>query len=475
MIDIITAGGKVDAPVARRVSCCICEGLVAIVVPLGGGLAALRAAAVATGTPFAAVLLVTMWSTCERPSSERRGMKAVVRPAEQEPRGSGGPPPERRGAPAGVSRRPHPAGTVRLRRRAPSDGPGAMPRSLSGRGPGCAGGLALPWAVRTGPEREGRGIVRRGRSGERAMSAIGSGVRAWAASVVLLATAGAAAGQEGRGERALALVNEARAAEELAPLERDERLAAAARAHAEDMAARDYYAHTSPEGGTVRDRFLDEGGGRWRLVSENIARCRGCPVPPGPERVGAFHEGWMGSPEHREAILDPGLERFGFAMAWGDDVTYGVQTFAGPGRPEGLEPGAAGGAASSAELRARALEAINRAREAEGIDALVADAALDDAAGRLSEDGAVRDADGALGEALAAADAGGAAVGMVAGECGGCGTAAQVVDAANFVEDWLAEPSLAATLLDPKARDLGFALTAGGAGRKAAIALIGGA
>ncbi|MAW87331.1 MAG: BCCT transporter [Phyllobacteriaceae bacterium] len=63
VIDTITAGGKVDAPVAQRVFWALFEGLVAIVLLLGGGLGALQAAAVATGIPFAFVLLVMMVAT----------------------------------------------------------------------------------------------------------------------------------------------------------------------------------------------------------------------------------------------------------------------------------------------------------------------------------------------------------------------------------------------------------------------------
>ena len=57
IIDIIAAGGKVDAPVAQRVFWCTAEGLVAIALLLGGGLSALQAASLATGFPFALVLL----------------------------------------------------------------------------------------------------------------------------------------------------------------------------------------------------------------------------------------------------------------------------------------------------------------------------------------------------------------------------------------------------------------------------------
>ncbi len=58
VIDTITAGGKVNAPLAQRVFWAIFEGLVAIALLLGGGLVALQAAAVSTGLPFTVVLLL---------------------------------------------------------------------------------------------------------------------------------------------------------------------------------------------------------------------------------------------------------------------------------------------------------------------------------------------------------------------------------------------------------------------------------
>ena len=58
VIDTITAGGKVNAPVAQRIFWAIFEGLVAIALLLGGGLAALQAMAVSAGFPFTIVLLI---------------------------------------------------------------------------------------------------------------------------------------------------------------------------------------------------------------------------------------------------------------------------------------------------------------------------------------------------------------------------------------------------------------------------------
>ncbi|MDF2095978.1 BCCT family transporter [Aquibaculum arenosum] len=72
VIDTITAGGKLDAPVSQRVFWCIFEGLVAIALLLGGGLAALQAASVSTGLPFALVLLLGCWALIKGLRAEPR-------------------------------------------------------------------------------------------------------------------------------------------------------------------------------------------------------------------------------------------------------------------------------------------------------------------------------------------------------------------------------------------------------------------
>lgn len=62
VIDTITAGGKIDAPVPQRVFWCLFEGAVAIALLLGGGLAALQAMVISTGLPFTIVLLLMCWA-----------------------------------------------------------------------------------------------------------------------------------------------------------------------------------------------------------------------------------------------------------------------------------------------------------------------------------------------------------------------------------------------------------------------------
>lgn len=62
VIDSITAGGKLDAPVGQRIFWAFTEGGVAAVLLIGGGLGALQTAAIITGLPFALVLLVMCYS-----------------------------------------------------------------------------------------------------------------------------------------------------------------------------------------------------------------------------------------------------------------------------------------------------------------------------------------------------------------------------------------------------------------------------
>lgn len=62
VIDTITAGGKIDAPIPQRVFWCTFEGLVAIALLVGGGLVALQAMVISTGLPFTLVLLLLCYA-----------------------------------------------------------------------------------------------------------------------------------------------------------------------------------------------------------------------------------------------------------------------------------------------------------------------------------------------------------------------------------------------------------------------------
>lgn len=76
VIDTITAGGKIDAPRPQRMFWAVIEGLIAIVLLIGGGLTALQAGVTATAIPFSIVLLLMCYSIIKALNGELRLMRA---------------------------------------------------------------------------------------------------------------------------------------------------------------------------------------------------------------------------------------------------------------------------------------------------------------------------------------------------------------------------------------------------------------
>lgn len=106
----------------------------------------------------------------------------------------------------------------------------------------------------------------------------------------------------------LAQVNAARKKAGAPPLRSNSKLDLAAQRHAEDMLARNYFAHESPENKTVRDRAR-AAGYDWRAIGENIAE--------GQFSVDEVMDTWLHSPGHRRNILDPGFKELGAGLALG--------------------------------------------------------------------------------------------------------------------------------------------------------------
>ena len=106
----------------------------------------------------------------------------------------------------------------------------------------------------------------------------------------------------------LAQVNAGRKKAGVPPLRPNERLDQAAQRHAQDMLARHYFAHESPEGHTVRERARDAGYD-WRAIGENIAE--------GQLSVDEVMSTWMHSPPHRKNILAPNYMELGVGLALG--------------------------------------------------------------------------------------------------------------------------------------------------------------
>lgn len=117
----------------------------------------------------------------------------------------------------------------------------------------------------------------------------------------------------------VALTNAERTAAGLRPLAGDPRLTTAAQAHSDEMVARGFYSHTSPDGRQPWDRAA-AAGCTHRGIGENIA----C----GQRSAAEVVRGWMDSPGHRANILKPDFTHLGIGFRGGGEMgTYWTQLF----------------------------------------------------------------------------------------------------------------------------------------------------
>jgi uncharacterized protein YkwD len=125
-----------------------------------------------------------------------------------------------------------------------------------------------------------------------------------------------AAGLDVVAEATLCLLNGERADHGLAPLASNAKLATAASAFAQDLVAGSYFSHTGRDGSDILDRIERTGYIRddrpWR-VGENLAWGTGVLATPG-----AIVQAWMGSPGHRDNILNPAYREIGIGVAAGN-------------------------------------------------------------------------------------------------------------------------------------------------------------
>ncbi len=84
VIDSITSGGKLDAPVGQRIFWALAEGAVAATLLLGGGLQALQTAALLTGLPFTLILLIMCYAIYLGLKKEYEGMEKRRRQKERQ-------------------------------------------------------------------------------------------------------------------------------------------------------------------------------------------------------------------------------------------------------------------------------------------------------------------------------------------------------------------------------------------------------
>jgi uncharacterized protein YkwD len=104
----------------------------------------------------------------------------------------------------------------------------------------------------------------------------------------------------------LAIVNEERVKANCPAVTSDDRLVAAARAHSADMAARNYFSHTTPEGVDFATR-ITAAGYRWSGAGENIAKGQRTPAD--------VMTSWMNSAGHKANILNCGFKNLGVGVA----------------------------------------------------------------------------------------------------------------------------------------------------------------
>ena len=95
------------------------------------------------------------------------------------------------------------------------------------------------------------------------------------------------------------------------------RLVDAARAHSQDMVARNYFSHTSADGRSFVDRVTGAGYTGWTNLAENIAWGSGTLGEPS-----AIFTNWMNSTGHRANILNANLREIGIGVASGTFQGY---------------------------------------------------------------------------------------------------------------------------------------------------------
>lgn len=143
------------------------------------------------------------------------------------------------------------------------------------------------------------------------------------------------------------LINEERLDAGESRLSYDNDLAKIARAHSQDMAERDFFSHTSPDGEGVDDRYKNYGytcridlDGNWYIDGggENIAQTwHGKQVITGSgsniyqseeELAEGLVQQWMNSPGHRENLLEPYWENQGIGVYVTDEgKVFATQNF----------------------------------------------------------------------------------------------------------------------------------------------------
>lgn len=119
-------------------------------------------------------------------------------------------------------------------------------------------------------------------------------------------------------QQVVELTNQERSKQGLAPLQIDDNLSKVAREKSRDMAANNYFSHTSPTYGSPFD-MMNQFGISYRTAGENIAQGQ-----TSPEQV---VNAWMNSPGHRANILNGEYTHIG--VGYVENGNHWTQMFIG--------------------------------------------------------------------------------------------------------------------------------------------------
>jgi|GEM_PF-2371278 len=125
-------------------------------------------------------------------------------------------------------------------------------------------------------------------------------------------------------EALTAVINSARNDAGSISLLLDSSLCLVAQQRSDDMAARNYFSHTTPEGKNIYN-FLAENGIAYSAAGENIQYCS----PPSMASAELFFNTWMNSDIHRANILNSGFSRIGIGTSSNNNNFYIVLVFTG--------------------------------------------------------------------------------------------------------------------------------------------------
>jgi uncharacterized protein YkwD len=123
--------------------------------------------------------------------------------------------------------------------------------------------------------------------------------------------------------------NQHRRVKGLAPLSQDNELREIARAYSNDMLARRFFDHTTPDGISFDERILDRYRHRVRFVGENIWYASGYNLGKIHQIAKEIVDDWMSSPGHRDNMLDPDFTHLGVGISGRNGTIRATQEFVG--------------------------------------------------------------------------------------------------------------------------------------------------